>query len=79
MLKIVEMLATRPKTLKFILVAMLDLLTTAEIQALRLPAAASESSTTRRRKGSFYSWEGQKCHVRLAYTGYAFVTFFASI
>ena len=36
MLKIVEMLATRPKTLKFILVAMLDPLTTAEIQALSL-------------------------------------------
>jgi hypothetical protein len=36
MLKIVEMLATRSKTLKFILVAMLDPLTTAEIQALRL-------------------------------------------
>ena len=36
MLKIVEMLATRPKALKFILLAMLDPLTTAEIQALRL-------------------------------------------
>jgi hypothetical protein len=36
LLKIVEMLATRPKTLEFIVAAMLDPLTTAEILALRL-------------------------------------------